>query len=177
MSNGRESPAPLIIGIGNPYRADDAAGLVCARHLRRHCPLGVEIIEHDGEPADLLELWHGRDIVVVIDAIAADLPAGTMIRIESGTEAIPLDASASTHLLGLGEAIALAQALERLPHRLIIYGVAGQQFGWSEKLSPPVAAAIPHLITHVLADLAADHHQRSATSHQEEHRASCPGES
>ncbi|GIW04494.1 MAG: hypothetical protein KatS3mg059_1114 [Thermomicrobiales bacterium] len=142
-----------MIGIGNPYRADDAAGLVCVRHLRNHCQPGVEIIEHDGEPADLLEMWHGRDVVVVIDAIAADLPAGTMIRIEAGTEAIPLDASASTHFLGLGEAVALAHALDRLPRRLIIYGLVGQQFGWAEELSPPVAAAIPHLITHVLADL------------------------
>jgi hydrogenase maturation protease len=170
MSNGRESPVPLIIGIGNPYRADDAAGLVCARHLQNRCQPGVEIIEHDGEPADLLDVWQGRDVVVVIDAIAADLPAGTMIRIEAGTDAIPLDASASTHLLGLGEAVALAHALGRLPRRLIIYGVVGQQFGWAEELSPPVAAAIPHLITHVLADIEARYHQRPTTSYHEEHR-------
>lgn len=152
LSEPKQPPA-LIIGIGNPYRADDAAGVVCARHVQRRSIKGVDIVEHDGEPANLLDLWHGRDLVVLIDAIAAELPAGTVLRFEAGRDALPAGAGPSTHLLGLGEAIALAQVLDRLPRRLIIYGVVGQQFGWSETLSPPVAAAIPQLINQILTDL------------------------
>lgn len=153
MSNTSEQVPALIIGVGNPYRADDAAGVVCARHIQRRSIPGVDVIEHDGEPANLLDLWHGRDLVVLIDAIAADLPAGTVLRFEAGRDVLPAGAGASTHLLGLSEAVALAQVLDRLPHRLIIYGVVGQQFGWSETLSPLVAAAIPELVNQILADL------------------------
>ncbi len=155
MSSEARQPPALIIGIGNPYRADDAAGVVCARHAQLRSIPGVDIIEHDGEPANLLDLWHGRDLVVLIDAIAAELPAGTVLRFEAGRDALPAGAGASTHLLGLGEAVALAQVLDRLPRRLIVYGVVGQEFGWSETLSPPVAAAIPQLINQILMDLQA----------------------
>jgi hydrogenase maturation protease len=37
--------------------------------------------------------------------------------------------SDSSHALGVGEAIALARALERLPSRLVDYGVEGARFG------------------------------------------------
>ena len=42
-----------VIGVGNPYRRDDAAGLAVARAVATAAPPGVRVRGHDGdrEPA------------------------------------------------------------------------------------------------------------------------------
>jgi hydrogenase maturation protease len=154
MSSAPEPPCTLIVGVGNPYRADDAAGLHAARRLRAICPPAVAVIEHDGEPAALLLAWQGADLVVLVDAVAAGDPPGTVIRFQVGVDPIPPDiAHASTHLLGIGAAIALARALDRLPPRLVVYGIVGADFGWGETLSSEVESALADLVERVLAEV------------------------
>ncbi|MFF7236945.1 hypothetical protein [Streptomyces collinus] len=60
-------------------------------------------------------------------------------------------AMASTHPLGPGECLALAEALDRLPPRLVAHAmeVAGAELG--EGLSEAVRAALPELIGRVAA--------------------------
>jgi len=43
--------------------------------------------------------------------------------------------------------------LERLPHRLVVYGIEGERFGVGEALSPRVGAALGPLAETVLAEL------------------------
>jgi hydrogenase maturation protease len=154
MSSEPEPPGTLIVGVGNPYRADDAAGLMAARRLRTLCAASISIIEHDGEPADLILAWQGAGLVVLIDAVSADDPPGTVIRFEVGVDPIPPDvAHASTHFLGPGAAIELARALDRLPPRLVVYGIVGADFGWGEVLSPVVDTALAGLVERVRAEV------------------------
>ena len=47
----------LVIGVGNAYRHDDAAGLVVARHLKDQTHSSCEVHEHVGEGTGLMELW------------------------------------------------------------------------------------------------------------------------
>jgi hydrogenase maturation protease len=149
-----EGPRALIVGIGNPYRADDAVGLHAARRLRAACPPSVTVIEHDGEPADLLLAWQDAELVIIIDAIAADDPPGTIVRVEVGVDPLPPDiAHASTHFLGPGAAIALARAMHRLPPRLVVYGVVCADFGWGAALSPAVETAVDDVVARVLAEI------------------------
>jgi Ni,Fe-hydrogenase maturation factor len=49
----------LVIGIGNPDRGDDAAGLAVARNVRAAAPAGVAVIELDGDQLALLDAWDG----------------------------------------------------------------------------------------------------------------------
>jgi hydrogenase maturation protease len=154
MSTACDRPRTLIVGVGNPYRADDGAGLQAARRLRAVCPAGVSVVEHNGEPADLLLTWQTAEFVVLIDAVSAYDPPGTLLRFEVGVDPLPPDvAHASTHFLGPGAAIALARALDRLPPRLIVYGIVGADFGWGEMLSPEVEAALDNVVARVLTEV------------------------
>jgi hydrogenase maturation protease len=58
-----------------------------------------------------------------------------------------------SHQLGFGSAIGLAQALGRLPVRLILHGIQGSDFTLGAGLSDPVAGAIDDLVVAVVADL------------------------
>jgi hydrogenase maturation protease len=125
-----------VIGVGNAARGDDAAGLLAARALG-----GIEL---EGDPTALIELLDGEPEAIVIDAVRSGAPAGTVQRLDVGDRPLPatLRSSASTHLVGLAEAIELARALGRLPPRVTVYGIEGERFATGAPVSPPVAAAI-----------------------------------
>ena len=52
----------------------------------------------------------------------------------------------STHSLGLPEAVELARELDRLPTRLIVYGIEGESFETGEGLSDPVQTTVEKLV-------------------------------
>jgi hydrogenase maturation protease len=134
MSSARR-PRVVVIGIGNAARGDDAAGLIAARRIGG--------LEHEGDPAALLDLWAGADLAVVIDAVSSGAPPGTVHRFEATSTPLPthLRSSSSTHALGLAEAIELGRALGRLPGRLVVFGIEGERFEAGVEVSQAVAAA------------------------------------
>ena len=135
-----------VIGIGNPYRHDDAAGLVVVAGLQQRFGTDdrIRLTELDGEPVRILQAWQGSDIVMIVDAVRSLQPAGTIHRFAAdglagaATDSVALGGG---HLLGLREAIDLARTLRQLPPTLDVIGIEGADFGLGEGLSEPVAAA------------------------------------
>jgi hydrogenase maturation protease len=133
----------VVIGVGNDWRRDDAAGLAVARRLRGRVPARVCVLEREGEPVALLEAWTGADEAVVIDAISSGAPPGTVHRLDAGRSPLPAQLfRGSTHALGLAEAVELARVLGRLPDRMLVYGIEGETFAAGSGLSPAVARAV-----------------------------------
>ena len=144
----------LVLGIGNAWQGDDAAGLVAARRIRERAPSGVEVRELEGEPVSLVDAWEGADDVFVLDAVRSGSPPGMVHRIDASTGPIPATLSAaSTHTLGVGEAIELARALGRLPARLVLYGIEAERIAAGAELTPAVAGAVEDAVARVLAEL------------------------
>jgi len=124
----------MVIGVGNPWRRDDAAGLAVAGRLRGRLA-GTEVRECEGEPAGLIDAWEG--------AVSSGAPPGTVHRIDAGGRALPADLfRASTHHLGLADAVELARALGRLPARVVFYGIEGESFDAGQGLTTDVAGAV-----------------------------------
>jgi hydrogenase maturation protease len=144
----------LVIGIGNAYRCDDAAGLAVARRLQTEHPEGVQILEHSGEGGSLLELWQGAAAVILVDAIHANAPPGTILRFDAGAAPLPADFfNLSTHAFGPAAAIELARTLGILPRLTIVYGIEGATFQAGMELSPAVARSVEETATRVLHEL------------------------
>jgi hydrogenase maturation protease len=143
----------VVIGLGNRLRGDDAAGLEVARLVRRRAP-DLRVLEHEREPSDLIGLWQGARLAIVIDALGGEAPA-TISRLELGEGGLAPRPSpvASTHALGLGEVVELARALDRLPRRLIVIGVKGRRFDTGTGLSPGLRPAVREAAELVLAEL------------------------
>jgi hydrogenase maturation protease len=144
----------LFIGIGNPLRGDDAAGLLAARSLRQRGADGAEVHELEGEPVDLIEAWEGADLVLVADAVASGGEPGEVHRIDAGAGPLPAAlADPSTHALGVADAVELARALERLPRRLIVYGIEGASFEPGAERSAAVLAAVERVAEAAIGEL------------------------
>jgi hydrogenase maturation protease len=145
----------LVIGIGNASRRDDGAGLFAANILRGQSPPGVEVRLNAPDAAALLEAWDGAGLAVVIDAVSSGAEPGTVHRFDAPDARLPaLNRRGSTHALGLGEAIALGQALGRLPVRLVVYGIEGSDFGHGDTLSPEVRRGAERAVQRILRELA-----------------------
>ncbi len=143
----------LVAGLGNRLRGDDGAGLEAARLVRERAP-DLLVVEHEREPTDLIDLWEGAELAIVIDALQGDEP-GRIHRWEVGPDEIPERRfpSASTHALGLREVVELARSLNRLPRRLVVLGIEAAGFDTGAGLSPGVRRAVEEVAELALAEL------------------------
>jgi hydrogenase maturation protease len=142
-----------VIGIGNAWQGDDAAGLAAARLLRERAPAGVTVLELEGEPVSLVDALADAEAAFIVDAVRSGSEPGTVHRIDASGEPVPATLSAaSTHTLGVGEAIELARALGRLPRRVVLYGIEAQSLAAGEELTPAVARAVDEVAKQVLAE-------------------------
>ena len=141
---------PLIIGIGNEMRGDDAVGLLVARALG----LSETVLEHDGEPASLIALWEGQDEVVMVDAVTSGRPPGTVVEVDVIETELPAGLCHSTHALGPAEAVELARALGKLPTRMRLVGIEASDFSFETGLTPEVEEAVDQVVSHLQQVLA-----------------------
>ncbi len=162
-------PTPLVIGIGNEFRHDDAAGLAVARKVASMAGPRVLALEQTGAAADLIEAWRGRDAVAIVDASCGGGQPGTVHRFEfidgkpsrdvyhpSWELAGPLLAASllgSSHQFGVAEAIELGRTLGSLPRRLVVFAIEGQDYSMGEGLSRAVANSVDGVAGAVMLEL------------------------
>jgi hydrogenase maturation protease len=140
----------LLIGVGNAFRHDDAAGLAVARGLKTARLAGYTILEQSGEGTALLEAWARADAVILIDAVRSRAAAGTIHCVDALTSRLPAKfLRCSSHAFGVAEAIELARALHRLPPALEIFGIEGQDFSPGTGLSAAVERAVAEVIARI----------------------------
>ena len=144
----------LIIGIGNPYRGDDAVGHRIAQDIKKKSPDHVNVIEQSGDGISLMDSWKDSDAVILIDAVHSGTQPGTIHRFDVHTQTIPTKFfHYSTHAFGVAEAIELARALKQLPQNLIVYGIEGKCFEAGIGLSLEVEKAVEEVMMRVQQDI------------------------
>ncbi len=137
------NPAPaLVIGVGNRYRGDDAFGCLVASELARMAIPALQCIEHDGEPAALIDCWQGAGKVLLVDAVSSGGEPGEIFHFDLSRQPLPQGYRLySSHAFGVPEAVELARALGKLPAQIAFIGAEGICFDAGESLSAPLAAA------------------------------------
>jgi hydrogenase maturation protease len=142
----------VVIGVGNCYRRDDGIGPAAAAEIeRQHLP-GVRVVISDGDPAGLLEAWAGLDLAIVVDAVRC-VPAtpGRVHRWPDG----PLERgrTASSHGLGIPDALDLGRALDQCPRRVVVFAVEAADLRPGAGLSRAVATSLPDVVAAVTTEL------------------------
>jgi hydrogenase maturation protease len=144
-----------IIGVGNEWRGDDAAGLLVVRRLKENPLPQVQIVESRGTVTAVQDAWKDAAWVIVVDAVVSGGPPGAIYRFDARGAGMPvaLARSVSSHGWGVAEALALGRLFQELPSRLIIYGIEGKTFGPGQEVSLEVAAAIPEAARRIVAEM------------------------
>jgi len=156
---------PLVIGIGNPLRADDAIGFRAAEILTA-MPLlqpALEIVAVHQLTPELAYAVVKAPLVFFIDAIvpSADRPPGS-VRCEEITEAPPVREALGHHLTP-AQLLGFAAALYEATPRAWVVSVAAETFEYRDSLSPAVADAIPAVVQAVRDRLPRDETSSEST--------------
>jgi len=144
----------LVLGAGNRWRRDDGAGREVARRLRQRLPESVRVVEVNGEATELLAAWEGAEAAVVVDAVSSGSPPGTVHRFDAAAEPLPASLTTpSSHGFGVPQAVELGRRLGRLPPRILVYGIEGEDFGHGEGLSRAVERAVGEVVEAVVGEV------------------------
>jgi hydrogenase maturation protease len=154
VSDAADRARPLVIGLGADARSDDGIGLDVARALQREPRLGAEVVEGPGDLSRLLDLWSGRPLVVLVDAVRSGAPPWTVARWDGEQAAhLPSGIAVSTHGLSLPDILHLARFLERLPPRLVVFGIEARETGPGTVRSVEVREAVPDVCRRIAREL------------------------
>ncbi|BAU87853.1 hydrogenase maturation protease [Streptomyces laurentii] len=152
-----------VVGVGNEFRRDDGLGPAVITRLKegratRPLPPGTVLASSDGDPGRLIGLWEEAGLAVVVDAahVHPGCP-GRVHRLELGEHGVRRPGAASTHGLGLGEAVELSRVLGRLPAHLIVYAVESGDGSLGTGLTKAVAAVVEPLARRIEKDIAEYH--------------------
>jgi hydrogenase maturation protease len=155
----------IIIGIGNPMRTDDAAGLLAARLLRKRLrdDADIEVAELWAGGLRLVEAMVGYERAVVIDAMATgDLPPGTVRRLTL-PELLGTRNITCVHDTSLPTALEIWRASGiPVPEDIAIFGIEGLDMETlGEDLTSPVRRGVETAVGAIVQELQVP--QRSAT--------------
>jgi hydrogenase maturation protease len=92
--------------------------------------------------------------VFVVDAISSNFRPGAILRLNATHQSLQRRIfQDSSHSFGLHEAIELARVLNRLPRRLIIYGIEGKSFDLGAEVSSEAKVAASRVVKCMVAEL------------------------
>lgn len=141
---------PLVIGIGNRFRGDDAAGLMVIDELAAEEADWLDTATLEGDLSGLMDLWHRDQDVIVVDAVSSGLAPGTIVVVDLLANHTGIGPSPrSTHGIGLLDAVGLARTLDRLPQSLLLLGIEADRFSVGDPVGPEVARATATLATSI----------------------------
>jgi hydrogenase maturation protease len=144
----------LVLGIGQSFRGDDAAGLEATRMWQETHPhtagqVRVEISELP--ELGLLDLLRDIEAAILVDAVQADSPAGTVIRIGPDELASFTPDAQSAHGWGVAETLNLGRSLypNLMQIRMTLIGIVGQDFALGSPISPPIREALASAVEQI----------------------------
>jgi len=145
----------LVLGLGNILCGDDGAGVVVAHRLRRELelPPGVRIVDGGTLGLDLLALVAASDRVILVDAVRADGPPGTLVRLEGEDVAPAVYERLSMHQIGVADLLAGAALCERYPREVVIVGVVPATTDLQLGCTSEVTRSLPVLSEMVVREL------------------------
>jgi hydrogenase maturation protease len=144
----------VVMGLGNLVHSDDGVGVQALQQLQRdpRLPPGVTLLDGGTHGLALLPHISGFSRLLVLDAVDAGEPPGTVVRFE-GSALNGLPGKASVHQLGFADMIVALKLLGESPPELVVLGVQPLSTEWSVELTRPVAEALPALLEAVIRQL------------------------
>ncbi len=149
MPDPQQMPRSVaVVGIGQLLGGDDAVGVLAVEGLRDEggLPPGVRLLEAGTLGVDLLAFLEPEEKVVLLDAVRAGSPPGTIHRLPLEEIGDPVGVPLSVHELGVRHLLQQARLLGR-PLRGVLLGVEPDRLATGRsRLSRPVSGALPALL-------------------------------
>lgn len=143
MGHRSRGPRILIAGLGNVLLRDDGVGVHAIKELQKDPPPRVLVVEVGTAVLDALHLCEWADKILVMDAMQADNPPGTIYVFRTG-DGEGRDLQASLHELGFLEALKLLP--NRVKAEIVVLGIEPEVIDYGIDLSPTLQAMMPLIL-------------------------------
>jgi hydrogenase maturation protease len=156
MSAFPSSAGPLlVVGVGNSLMTDDGIGIAAIERLRDGWELDPEVELVDGGLwlLSLLPAVEESSGLLLLDAINAKQPPGTVIELERDEIPRFLEASLSPHQVGVRDLLALCSLRGSLPVRTAALGIQPARIELGTQLSSIVQGSLDTLLDQVIRRL------------------------
>ena len=139
-------PHALVLGVGNILVQDEGIGVRVLEWLQAHYVSNdVQMLDGGTMGLDLLHYLQGIDHLLILDAIQANKPPGTITTLTGQDVPAFLGMKISPHQIGVQDLLATAQLKGYTPPEVIILGVQPQNLSVGLDMSPAVAAQVEPL--------------------------------
>ncbi len=144
-----------MLGVGNVLLRDEGLGVRAIEELQRRFAFGDDVELLDGGTAGIELLRHldGRDHIVIVDAIAAGQPPGSVMRVEGEDVPRTFHVRITPHQIGLSDMLATALLSDCLTGTMVMFGVEPKDMTTGLALSPEVDGALDKLVGAVVEEL------------------------
>jgi hydrogenase maturation protease len=145
----------LVMGIGNLLLQDEGAGVRVVEEFERRfeTPEGVELLDGGTSGIELLQYFQGRDVLILIDVVRKGAPSGTLSRYEGEDVPALFQKKISPHQLGISDLLATARLIDKMPQKVILFGIEPKSVDTGLKLTDEIAGGIGRLTEMVAAEL------------------------
>lgn len=145
----------LVLGVGNVLLRDEGIGVRAVEELQRRysIPDTVELIDGGTSGIELLRFFDDVDHLLIIDAISAGHPPGSVLRVEGDDVPATFETRITPHQLGLSDLLAAAKLTDQMPGHLVLFGVEPKSLESGVGFTPEVEGAIEKLTGHVVEEL------------------------
>lgn len=147
-ADGGRRPRYAVLGLGNRLQADEALGALTIERLAAEPPeppgASVELIDGGTVGLGLLPYLEGLDGLVIVDAVEAARPPGTLLDLD-GVELARHGTTLGVHDVGLRELLGALVLQGTLPRRVRVTGIVPARVALGTELSAVVSVALPAL--------------------------------
>lgn len=147
----------VVLGLGNFLNNDEGVGVHALQSLEAQfgAQITFELLDGGVLGLNLLMVVEECSHLLILDAINAGKPAGSVIELRK--EEIPLYAGVklSQHQITFQEVLGLANMRGFLPEHLMLIGIQPEDLSIGVELSPTVAQALPQVVSRAVQVLTA----------------------
>ena len=145
----------LVLGVGNVLLRDEGIGVRAVEELQRRYrfPEDVEVLDGGTSGIELLRFFDDVDHLIIIDAISAGHPPGSVLRVEGDDVPATFETRITPHQLGLSDLLATARLTDQMPGHLVLFGVEPKSLESGVGFTPEVEGALDKLLGHVVEEL------------------------
>jgi hydrogenase maturation protease len=154
MTAPEGKPSLLVLGLGNVLCGDDGLGVAATELLGRryHLPDDARAIDGGTLGLSLLSHIQASDDVILVDAVLADDPAGSLVRLEGDDVGPAVRQRLSVHQIGVSDLLEGLRLLDSYPRSLVLLGLVPETLEVGLGRSATVERQLPRLVEKVVEE-------------------------
>jgi hydrogenase maturation protease len=151
----RKTIGLLVLGLGNVLLGDDGLGAAAIARIERdyRIPPGVRFEDGGTLGLSLLGLIADSDRVILVDAVRADAPPGTLVRLDGADVADAVWNRLSPHQVGVADLLEAARLIDCYPSAVTLLGLVPEVIDLAVVRSSAVDNGLDELVAAVVGEV------------------------